>query len=572
MKKILTLILAVAMVFTMAACASNQPAPSESPSEAVTSTEPVASEAPSAVQDVAQEATVCVGSEPTTLDPTMNETVDGMIYITHMYEGLYRIKTDGTFELGQAKSVDIVENEDGSATVTAVLRDDIFWSDGKPVTAQDFVFSWRRLVDPAVAASYNYIGGDFFKNGYDVIDGKVTPEELCVEAVDEKTIKFDITANVPYVKDLLAFPNLMPLREDIVSANPEGWATEAEGQVFNGRYTLTEFSHEDQIVMTKNDKYWDKDSTKMGKLTFKLMSDDNAMLAAFKSGELDLIDSMPVDELATLQQTPEYHRYGQIGLYYVQLQQKEGGPDVLKDVRVRQALALAIDRDYINQQVFNGTRVPAYALVPEGILDNGPGTDFRKAAGDVVGGNMTTDYAANVAKAKELLAEAGYPDGKGFPTLEYSLNTNTGHEAVATALKQMWEENLGITVNVSVMEWDVFVTYRKTTDCQITRQGWIGDYTDPATFFDLFKTGAGTNDGGYSNPEYDALIDAARTEKDMAVRAQKYHEAEKILMDDMGMIPIVFYADDVLAQTYFTGYGVTGTANKMFWEAVKTAK
>lgn len=185
---------------------------------------------------------------------------------------------------------------------------------------------------------------------------------------------------------------------------------------------------------------------------------------------------------------------------------------------------------------------------------------------------MTTDYAANVAKAKELLAEAGYPDGKGFPTLEYSLNTNTGHEAVATALKQMWEENLGITVNVSVMEWDVFVTYRKTTDCQITRQGWIGDYTDPATFFDLFKTGAGTNDGGYSNPEYDALIDAARTEKDMAVRAQKYHEAEKILMDDMGMIPIVFYADDVLAQTYFTGYGVTGTANKMFWEAVKTAK
>ncbi len=542
MKKIIVLVLVVALaVSLMAACG----APAKST------------------------ATVCVGSEPSTLDPTLNETVDGMIYITHMYEGLYRIKTDGTFELGQAKDVQIEENADGSATVTATLRDDIFWSDGKPVKAQDFVYSWRRLVDPANAASYNYIGGDFFKNGYDVIDGVVPPEELSAEAVDDKTLKFDITANVPYVKDLLAFPNLMPLREDIISANPEGWATDVKGQVFNGRYTLTDFAHEDQIVMTKNSKYWDKNSTKLGEITFKLMSDDNAIYAAFKSGELDLADSMPVDELATIQETPEYHRYGQIGLYYVQLQQKEGGPDVLKDVKVRQALALAIDRDYINQQVFNGTRVPAYALVPEGVPDTGAGTDFRMTAGDTVGGNMTTDYAANVAKAKELLAEAGYANGEGFPKLEYSINTNTGHEAVATALKQMWEENLGISVDVSVMEWDVFVTYRKTTDCQITRQGWIGDYTDPSTFFDLFKTTAGTNDGGYSNPEYDTLVDAARTEKDPAVRAQKYHEAEAILLNDMGMIPIVFYADDVISQTYFTGFGVTGTGNKMFWDAVK---
>lgn len=567
MKKILILILAAAMLFSMAACGTGTK-PSESPSvvPSVEPSETVSEEAP------VTEATVCVGSEPTTLDPTLNETVDGMIYITHMYEGLYRIKTDGTFEPGQAKSVDIVQNADGTATVTAVLRDDIFWSDGVPVKAQDFVYSWRRLVDPTMAASYNYIGGDFFKNGYDVIGEVVTPDQLCVTAVDDKTLKFDITADVPYTKDLLAFPNLMPLRQDIIEANPDSWATDPATMVFNGRYTLTEFAHEDQIVMTKNDKYWDKDSTKLGKLTFKLMSDDNAILAAFKSGELDLADSMPVAELASLQQTPEYHRYGQIGLYYVQLQQKAGGPDVLKDVRVRQALALAVDREYLNQQVWNGTRVPAYTLVPEGIPDNGAGTDFRKAAGPAVGGNMTDDYAANVVKAKELLKEAGYENGVGFPTLEYSINTNTGHEAVATALKQMWKENLGIDVKVSVMEWDVFVTYRKTTDCQITRQGWIGDYTDPATFFDLFKTTAGTNDGGYSNPKYDELVDAARTEKDMAVRAQKYHEAEKILMDDMGMIPIVFYADDVLSQTNFTGYGVTGTGNKLFWEAVKTAK
>jgi oligopeptide transport system substrate-binding protein len=574
MKKILTLILAVAMIFTMAACATTKPAaPSESPSEAVKTeapaTEAPASEAPAAV---AQEATVCVGAEPETLDPTMNQAVDGMIYITHLYEGLYRIKTDGTFELGQAKSVDIVDNADGSATVTAVLRDGIVWSDGKPVTANDFVYSWRRLLDPAVASPYSYIGGDFFKNGNDVMGGKVTPDQLCVTAVDDKTLKFDITANVPYVKDILAFPNLMPLREDIVSANPEGWAAEVAGQVFNGRYTMSEFAHEDQIVVTKNDQYWDKDSTKMGKLTFKLMSDDNAILAAFKTGDLDLADSFPSAELATLQSTPEYTRYGNIGLYYMQIQEIKDGEKALKDVNVRKALSLAIDRDYLNQQVWAGSRVPAYALVPEGVPDATTGSDFRKTAGDVVGGDLTTDYKANVAKAKELLAAAGYADGKGFPSIELSYNTNTGHQAVAEAIAQMWKDNLGITVELASMEWDVFQGYRKTADCDVARQGWLGDYTDPATFFDLLKSTAGTNDGHYNNPEYDALVDAARSEKDPAVRMQKYHQAEAILMNDMGIIPIVYYADDVLSQTNFTGYGVTGTGNKLFWDAVKTAK
>lgn len=567
MKKILTLILAVVMVFSMAACTQVNEEPSESASESAAVSE---STTPSEeVVTVDQVASVCVGAEPETLDPTMNQSVDGMIYVTHLYEGLYRINTDGSFSLGQASDVTITDNEDGTAHVVATLRDDIFWSDGEPVTANDFVYSWKRLVDPATAAPYGYIGADFFANGAAIqYEETEVIDNLSVTAVDEKTLEFDITANVPYVKDLLAFPNLMPLREDIVSANPEGWATEVEGQVFNGRYTLAEFAHEDQIVMAKNDAYWDKDSTLITSLTFKLMSDDQAMLAAFKAGDLDLIDSILVDELAALSETPEYHRYGNIGLYYLQLQQMDGGPEVLKDVNVRKALSLAIDRDYLNETIWNDSRIPAYALVPNGVPDAEAGSDFRTVGGDVVGGDMSTDYAANVAKAKELLAAAGYADGEGFPTLELAFNTNTGHQAVAEGVQQMWQTNLGITVEIASMEWDVFQGYRKTADSEIARQGWLGDYTDPATFFDLFKTGAGTNDGHYSNPEYDALIDAARGEQDSVVRMQKYHEAEAILMNDMGIIPIVYYADDVLSQTTFTGYGVTGTGNKMFWEAV----
>ena len=517
-------------------------------------------------------AKICVGSEPATLDPNMNESVDGMIYITHLYEGLYRPNTDGTFSLGQAKDVTITDNPDGTAHVVATLRDDIKWSDGKPVTAADFVYSWKRLCDPATASSYGYIGQDFFANGHQVADGTITPDELSVKAVDDKTLEFDITANVPYTKDLLAFPSLMPLRQDIVEANPEGWSVEAKTQVANGRYVISEFAHESQLVLEKNTKYWDKASTKMGTLTFMLSDDDNAILAAFKAGDLDLADSFPSDELAALSTTPEYHQFGNIGIYYLEMQQMDGGLEQLKDVNVRKALSLAIDRDYINKTVWNSSRIPAYSIVSFGVPDATAGSDFRKTAGDVVGGDMTTDYAANVAKAKELLAAAGYPDGKGFPKLEYSINENTGHQAVAEAVMQMWKENLGIDVEIATMDWATFQQYRKTTDCEIARQGWLGDYTDPATFFDLFTSTAGTNDGHYNNPKYDELVIGARTEQDPVKRMAMYHEAEAIIMNDMGVIPIVFYADDVLSQTNFTGYGVTGTGLKMFWDAVKTAK
>ena len=544
MKKTLTLILTVVMIamlaFSMFACKAAE-----------------------------KGATVCVGSEPAALDPVMNESVDGMIYITHLYEGLYRPNTDGSFSLGQAKDVTITENPDGTAHVVAVLRDGLKWSDGKPVTAGDFVYSWRRLCDPATGSSYGYIGQDFFANGHDVAAGTITPDQLSVTAVDDKTLEFDITANVPYTKDLLAFPSLMPLRQDIVEANPEGWSTEAATQVSNGRYAISEFAHESQLVLAKSKTYWDKDSTKLDKVSFMLSDDDNAILAAFKAGDLDLADSFPSDELAALSATPEYKQYGNIGLYYLEIQQIEGGLEQLKDLNVRKALSLAIDRDYLNQTVWNSSRLPAYSLVPFGVPDATAGSDFRKTAGDVVGGDMSADYAANVAKAKELLAAAGYPNGEGFPKLEFSVNENTGHQAVAEAVMQMWKENLGIDVEIAVMDWATFQDYRKTTDCEIARQGWLGDYTDPATFFDLFTTTAGTNDGHYNNPKYDELVIGARTEQDPAKRMQMYHEAEAILMNDMPIIPIVFYADDVLAQTNFTGFGVTGTGLKMFWDAVK---
>jgi ABC-type oligopeptide transport system substrate-binding subunit len=261
------------------------------------------------------ECTVCVGPEPATLDPNLNESVDGMIYINALFEGFYRQELDGKFSLGQAKDFKI----DGN-TVTVTLKDGLVWSDGKPVTAHDWEYSWKRLVDPATASSYAYIG-EFLKNGKEVEDGKVAPSELSCKALDDKTFQFEIKAPSNYLIDLMAFPSLMPLRQDIVEANPEGWTTDPKTMVFNGRYTLQTFAHEDQLVMVKNEKYWDPATTTTTKVTYKLMSDDNAILAAFKAKKLDLADSFPAGELAALEKTPEYHRFGNIGLYYFQLQQ-----------------------------------------------------------------------------------------------------------------------------------------------------------------------------------------------------------------------------------------------------------
>lgn len=259
------------------------------------------------------EITVCVGGQPETLNPIMNQSVDGMIYANHMFEGIYRYKTDGTFELGQAKSI----KQDGNK-YTVVLRDDIFWSDGKPVTAHDFEFAWKYYMDPATASPYSYLG-EIFKNGLEVETGDLAPDQLAVKAIDDKTLEFEVVAPVPYMVDLLAFPNFMPLRKDIVEANPEAWATSVDTLITNGRYTIDTIANEDKLVMVKNDKYWDAASTKVNKITFKLMSDDNAILAAFKNKEIDLADSFPSDEMAALETTPEFHRFGNIGLYYIQL-------------------------------------------------------------------------------------------------------------------------------------------------------------------------------------------------------------------------------------------------------------
>ena len=562
--KLLSLLLSGALVFgLLAGCGggtTSTPAPAETGSAAPESTAPATT---------ANEITVNIASEPQTIDPALNSAVDGAIMINHMFEGLMRwvdsgVETagsDGTctnaeLSYGQAESYDKVPNEDGTVTYTFHLRDGIMWSDGQPVTASDFVFSWQRLVSPETAADYSYMI-DCVVNANAIMNGEMDPSELAVSAPDDKTFVVTITSDLPYFTELCAFPATFPVREDIVSDSQ--WTYSPDTYISNGAYKMTSRVTNSEIVMEPNEYYYGVDTLGPDKITFKLMDDANAMLSGFNSGELDFIESMPTDEVAGLLASGDLKIVDYIGTYYVCYQTQK---EPFDDPKVREAFTLAIDRTYIVEQITQTGQVEAGGFVPAGVYDaeGATGDDFRTVGGDYYA-PTDADYEANCERARELLAEAGYPNGEGFPVVTYLYNTDDSHKAVGEALQNMWQTVLGVTVQLDNQEWATFLQTRKDGDYSIARNGWIADYNDPMSFLDMWLTGGGNNDAQYSNAEYDSLIQQAKASTDPAERMSLMHQAEDIIIgQDYALCPLYFYtqkymlADDVQGM-YYTPLG-----------------
>lgn len=517
--------------------------------------------------DAPYEITVNFASEPQTIDPALNSAVDGAIMCNHMFEGLMKWVdagtaangTDGTvnnakIDFGQAKSYDKVVNEDGTVTYTFTLRDDAMWSDGKPVTAGDFVYSWQRLVDPATAADYNYMI-DTVVNANEIMAGEKDKTELAVSAPDDKTFVVTLHTDAAYFVEVCAFPATFPVRQDMIEQAGDQWTFSTDTYISNGAYKLTEWEHNAAIVMEPNEYYYDVENLGPDKITFKLMDDANAMLSAYNAGELDFVQEVPQAELAGKIASGEMKIVDYIGTYYVCFQTQKAPFD---DPRVREAFSLAIDRTYIVENVSQSGEVEATGFVPAGIYDaaGAAGDDFRTTGGDYY--DATSDaYAANCERARELLAEAGYPNGEGFPVVEYLYNTNDNHKAIGEALQYMWETELGVKVTLNNQEWGTFLETRKNGEYDIARNGWIADYNDPMTFLDMWMTGGGNNDAQYANAEYDKLIAEAKAATDSETRMQLMHQAEDILIgDDSVLAPIYFYTqkhmmkDDVAGVFY----------------------
>lgn len=562
MKKTLSLLLSLVFVVSLLAGCGNPgtapatPTPDANPETSGTPA-PEGTPAPSA--DGPFEITLNIASEPQSIDPALNSAVDGAIMLGHMFEGLMKWKdsevetpgSDGTCtnaELteGQAESYEKVVNDDGTVTYTFKIRSDARWSDGKPVTAGDFVYSWQRLVTPETAADYNYMI-DSVVNANEIMAGDMDPTELAVSAPDDSTFVVTLTSDLPYFLEVCAFPATFPVRQDVTTKEDgtpnDQWTFDVASYLSNGPYKLTAWNHNSEIVMEPNEQYYDVANLGPDKITFKLMDDQNAMLSGFNSGELDFIEDVPQAELPDLIASGDLKIVDYIGTYYVCYQTQKAPFD---DPRVRQAFTLAVDRTFIVDKVTQAGQVPANGFVPAGVYDaaGSTGDDFRTVGGAYysIEGDADYSYEANCEKARELLAEAGYPNGENFPVVEYLYNTSDAHKAVAEALQNMWETELGVKVTLNNQEWAVFLQTRKDGNYSIARNGWIADYNDPMSFLDMWLTGGGNNDAQYANADYDAKIQEAKNTTDPAARMKLIHEAEDIIMgQDWALNPLYFY-------------------------------
>lgn len=477
-----------------------------------------------------------LGADPQTIDPALNSAVDGAIFLVNVFEGLCKTDDKEKAVPGMAESWEV--SEDG-LTYTFMLRD-AKWSDGEPVTANDFEYAWKRALDPVTAAEYAY-QMYYLKGGEAFNSGEGSADEVGVKAIDEKTLEVTLESATPYFLELTAFPTYFPVRKDIVEADPEGWALNMDTYISNGPFKAVEWSHNDVLRVVKNENYYNADKVMLDGIDFYMIVEESTAMSAYESGEVDYIENIPTDQIPTLQESNEdFEIQPYLGTYFYVFNTSK---EPVNDPKVRQALTLAIDRQAIVDVVTKAGQKPASGFVPEGMTLS-DGSSFRAAAGD-----FAIPPTANIEEAKKLLAEAGYPDGQGFPTIEVMYNTLEAHKAIAEAIQEMWKQNLGINVELRNEEWKVFQETRTQGDFIIARHGWIGDYVDPMTFLDMWLSNSGNNNAQWKNDDYDQAI-ADSKKASGADRDALMMKAEKIMMDDWITMPIYYYTKPTLLQPY----------------------
>ena len=538
MRNIAAAAMAGALAVSLAACGSS----------ASTGTANATGEAADAAEAGSTGFTVQLGPNPETLDPALNAAIDGGNTLITIEEPLLIIDENNEVQPGQAESYEV---SDDGLTWTFHMRDGLKWSDGSDLTAADFEYSFKRLASPDTAAPYAETVVGMIDGYQDAIgnpdeDGNTTTDPdwdaLNVHASEDgKTLTVQLAYPCSYFDKLASFVATSPVQQATVEANGDAWCTEPDTYVCNGPYMITEWTPSERIVLSKNPYYvggWDSSKIVSDTITLLLLEDSSASYTAYNSGEAQLVKDVPTDEIPSLTRAEDggdFYLDEIMGTYYISLNDQE---EPFTDVRVRKALSLAIDRDYVANTIMQGIYTPATALVGPGIVDeNGYFMDNANGGEPYI----SDDYAANLEEAKSLLAEAGYPDGEGFPTITYSANDAGYHIAVAEYLQQAWAE-LGITMNIDKVEWSSFIPMRRAGDYDISRNGWSMDYNDPSNMLELFTTNNGNNDGKYANPEFDQVIEDSRV-ADKTTHFEKLHEAEDILMNDAACIPVAYYND-----------------------------
>ena len=489
---------------------------------------------------------VQIGPDPETVDPALNTAIDASNVILHAFETLLTFDENNDIVPGQAESFDV---SDDGLTYTFHLRDGLKWSDGSDFTAEDFVYSWKRLADPMTAAPY---AADMLSmvKGYDeAAAGDI--DALGVSAPDAKTLVVELSSPCVYFDKIITHASMAPVKKDVVDANGDQWALAPETYISNGPLKMIEWVPGSHMTFAKNENYWNADKVTLNSLKFVLMEDSNAAYSAYQTGEVQMIKDIPTEEIPSLQDSPDYHLDPRLATSYTIFNTQKAPFD---DAKVRMALSLAVDREYVANTLMIGTVAPATNFVGPGISDAEAGSSFEEVTRKNNGGDFfnVNNYEADLEKAKELLAEAGYPNGEGFPIIEYMTNDAGYNKPVAEYLQSAWKD-LGITMDIKIVEWSTFTPTRRAGDFEICRGGWVYDYDDPSNMLNLLASTSGNNDGKYSNPEVDKLLEEARSTADKAEHYEKLHAAENLIMEDAAVSPLVYSSDFYLQNPKLKG-------------------
>jgi len=462
------------------------------------------------------------GAEPESLDPAIiTGQPEGRI-VNALFEGLTTYDAGGRAVPGMAESWTISEDR---KSYVFKIRDDAKWSDGIPVTAHDFVGSWRRTLSPETGSGYNY-QLFYIKNAKPFADGEIKDfSEVGVRAIDDRTLQVELESPTPFFLELCAFPTLHPVPLKLIDEAGDDWIK--PGRIINnGAYLLEEWKINDRIRLRRNPGYWNAKNVALEVVDVLPIAKDTVAFNFYASGNADLVMDKglaPPSLLEDLKKRPDFHAAPFLGTYFLRFNCQQGP---FADDRVRKAFAMTVDKQKIVERITRAGESAAPGFVP-------PGLD-----GHIAPEGLPYDPD----RARALLAEAGFPEGRGFPLVRYLYSEGGLNEAIAVELQSMWRQKLGINVSLARQEWKVYLNSMNSLDYDIARSSWVGDYPDPNTFLDMFVTGGGNNRTGWSSKQYDDLIAAAAREADPAARLQILADAERLLvMQDTPVCPIYFY-------------------------------
>jgi len=541
-KKIYSTALAVALAGSLlAACSSknNEASPSASnPQESKPAQEsqtPAENKAP-------QEFRFTLASEPPSLDPAIMTDAQSHIVASGLYEGITRLDPSGEPQPAMAKDWKI--SDDGK-TYTFNLRDDAKWSNGDPVTAQDFEYSWKRVLNPETASEYAYMLY-YIENGEQYNAGKASVDQVGVKALNDTTLEVKLISPTSYFPNLIAHSSYYPVNKGTVDGKPE-WAADASTMVTNGPFLLTEWAHGDKLVLTKNPNYYDAAKVNFDKATISLVEDDSTVYNLYETDKIDWIGAqagqVPSDLVPKLVSEGKAEIVTSASTYYYIFNTQKKPFD---NVKIRKAFAMAIDRQAIIDNVTKANQSPAFGLVPPSIKGM-DGKAFRELYPD-------TFFKEDLEEAKKLLAEGLAESGLSkFPETTLLYNTSNGHKAIAEAVVDMWRKNLGVEMKLANQEWGTFLETRKAGQFDIARSGWGADINHAINFsYDLIHPKSGNNDGKYNNPEVGKALDDSLVAADEKTRLDLIAKAEKTaIADDMAILPVYYYTTVTMKKAGF---------------------